>query len=69
MKQELLNIDDVSAETDLPRSTIYWLIDKGLFPRPVHVSPRRARWLKSDLVKWWATRIAERDRKEVSNAA
>ena len=69
MKQNLLRIDDVVERTDLPRSTIYWLIAKRQFPRPVHISPRRARWLKSDLEKWWAKRVEERDAKEVNNNA
>ncbi len=61
MKAEFLNIDEVVARTDLPRSTVYWLMSEGLFPRPIHISPRRARWLESDLAKWLAGRIAERD--------
>ena len=68
MKQNLLRIDDVVERTDLPRSTIYWLIAKRQFPRPVHISPRRARWLESDLEKW-AKRVEERDAKEVNNNA
>jgi predicted DNA-binding transcriptional regulator AlpA len=69
MKAEFLNIDEVVTQTDLPRSTVYWLMSESLFPRPVHTSPRRARWLKSDLAKWLAERIKERDAKEVSHAA
>jgi prophage regulatory protein len=34
------------------RATLYNMIKKGLFPRPVHVSPNRVAWFASDIVRW-----------------
>ena len=34
------------------KSTMYNLIEQGLFPEPVRIAPRSVRWRKSDVVDW-----------------
>ncbi|MDX2205757.1 MAG: AlpA family phage regulatory protein [Hyphomicrobiaceae bacterium] len=58
----LLLIGAVQRRTDLPRSTIYLLIDRGEFPRPVRLTPRRVAWVASEIDAFIASKIAARDR-------
>ena len=51
----------VSAITGLGRSTIYDQMSVGEFPRPVPLGPKAVGWLESDVEKWIADRVAERD--------
>lgn len=59
--QKFLRRQEVVAVTGLPTSTIYEQMSKGLFPKPVRLSPRLVGWLQSDIAKWQQDRIAERD--------
>ena len=47
---------EVEALTGLSRSTIYELMDRGEFPRPVLIGRRAVAWRESDLAKWQAAR-------------
>ncbi len=38
------------------KSTMYHLIERGLFPEPVRIGPRSVRWRKSDVVDWLVAR-------------
>jgi prophage regulatory protein len=69
MTNIFLRIAEVERVTGLPRSTIYEMVPKGLFPKQVRLSPRAVGWLESEIAEWQAARISERDSKEVSNAA
>ncbi len=51
-KRRLLTLREVMDVTGLSRGTIYDLIEKGLFPRPVRAGPRAARWLNDELDAW-----------------
>jgi prophage regulatory protein len=51
---------EVQMRTGLPSSSLYALIAKGLFPRPVPLSRRRVGWVASEVDDWLRTRIAER---------
>ena len=59
--QRFLRRRAVEAMTGLPRSTIYELMDRGEFPRPVRLSPRLVGWIELEVADWQAARIAERD--------
>jgi prophage regulatory protein len=59
--QRFLRLPEVKSITGLPTSTIYEQMDAGLFPRPVHISPRSAAWLQTEVAEWQAARVAERD--------
>ena len=49
------------AITGVPTSTWYEMQDAGIVPMPVKIGPRSVAWLHSELTKWQADRIAERD--------
>ncbi len=38
------------------KSTMYHLIEHGLFPEPVRIDSRSVRWPKSDVVAWLVER-------------
>jgi len=55
----LLRLPTVRARTGLGRSTIYRLIDEGLFPRPVQLQGTTlVAWVQSEVDAWIAERIA-----------
>jgi prophage regulatory protein len=47
---------EVEKITGLPCSTIYWLMNRGQFPKPYKLSARVAAWRASDLQAWVAAR-------------
>ena len=49
------------AITGVPTSTWYEMQDAGIAPMPVKIGPRSDAWLRSELAKWQADRIVERD--------
>lgn len=49
---------EVEALTGLSRSTIYDLMSKDAFPRPVRLSARAVGWPESAIEEWLATRAA-----------
>lgn len=64
--ESLMRITEVERGTGLKRSTIYQLIQRGSFPKPVKLGPRVSVWVSSEIQAWIADRIAERDREERS---
>jgi prophage regulatory protein len=50
----------VSERYNLPRSTLYALIAKGQFPRPVRLGVRAVGWAIDELEAWERARAAER---------
>jgi len=55
----LLRLPTVRARTGLGRSTIYRLIDEGLFPRPVQLQGTTlVAWVESEVDLWIADRVA-----------
>ena len=59
--EKFLRRSDVCAATGLPVSTLYALMQRGEFPRPVRTSPGRVGWLESEITVWQQARISERD--------
>lgn len=55
----------VEAATGLPTSTLYELIGKGAFPRPVRLTSRIVGWLETDVTEWQEQRLSEH-RREVA---
>ena len=59
--QKLLRLPEVIERTSLRRSTIYDLMEKGLFPRPVKISGARSNaWIAAEIDSYVDGRIAER---------
>lgn len=48
----------VEALTGLARSTIYDLIAKGQFPRPVKLTGKAVAWPESKISEWLANRAS-----------
>ena len=48
----LLSRAETLARIGIPRSTWYWLRNRGEFPEPVHLGPRAVGW-RSDVVDSW----------------
>lgn len=49
----------VEALTGLSRSTIYEMMDRGVFPRPVRIGRRAVAWRESDIAAWQAQRQSQ----------
>jgi prophage regulatory protein len=45
----------------ISRSTLYELMAKGQFPKPVSLGPRNVAWLEDEVTAWQDARIAQRD--------
>ena len=59
--QKLHSREDIERITGLPTSTLYELMARGDFPKPIKISGRRVAWLDTELIEWQEARIAERD--------
>lgn len=46
----------VEAATGLSRSTIYDMMDRGDFPRPIRIGRRAVAWPESEVLAWLADR-------------
>ena len=51
----------VEKQVGLSRSTIYSLMQKGMFPKPIPLGPRSKGWLSSEITRWMDERIRQRD--------
>ena len=56
--QRLIRRKEVQAKTGLGASSIYAMMAKGDFPKPLQLSERRVAWIESDIDKWIAERVA-----------
>lgn len=52
----LLSLRDVVALTTLRRSTLQRSIDRGEFPAPVQIGPRRIAWKRHEVIAWLDSR-------------
>ncbi|RWM27789.1 AlpA family transcriptional regulator [Mesorhizobium sp.] len=52
----------VEAATGLPTSTLYELIGKGEFPRPIKLTPRIVGWIEADVIAWQKQRLVANGR-------
>ena len=55
---QILRLPQVLETTRHSRSTIYALIQKGQFPRPVKLGERASGWLSADVCAWIESRRA-----------
>lgn len=58
--EELIRIDDVCRRVGFSRSTIYSLMERDQFPRPVPLSATRRAWVASEVAIWIQQRIGAR---------
>ncbi|MCU7376166.1 AlpA family transcriptional regulator [Paucibacter sp. O1-1] len=50
--QALLRLPKVMNTTGLGRSTIYRMVAKKQFPRPIKISVRAVAWRQTDIADW-----------------
>ena len=68
MAQSVLRLPAVKARIGLSRSSIYLMVSRGLFPRPVPLGARAVGWLDRDVETWLSAQI-ERGRRAALPAA
>lgn len=54
---QLLRLAAVTSRTGLSRSSIYYLIGKDAFPRPVYIGARAVAWISEEIDQWIENRI------------
>lgn len=57
--RKFLRRPDVEAATGLPTATLYALMQRNKFPRPINITPGRVAWLESDVIAWQNARLAD----------
>ena len=55
---------EVCALTGLKTSTLYEMIARGDFVRPVRLGKRLVAWPENEIAAWQAARLAEREQKD-----
>lgn len=55
---KFLPLPEVCQRICLRKSWIYDAMQRGEFPRPIYLTPRRVAWRESDIEAWMAERIA-----------
>jgi prophage regulatory protein len=55
--EKLLRLSDVRDRVPYSRSTIYDLIKKGEFPKPISLGERAVAWVESDIDAWIQARV------------
>ena len=53
----LIRRKEVQGKTGLGASSIYAMMAKGDFPKPLQLSERRVAWIESDIDLWISERI------------
>lgn len=61
MVNTVLRRADVERATGLPRSTIYEMMARGTFPKPIKLGTRAVGWLETEILAWQRARVADRD--------
>lgn len=56
MTESLLTISEVGARVRLAKPTIYKLMNKGQFPRPIRVGAARVFWPEGEIEDYLASR-------------
>jgi prophage regulatory protein len=55
--ERFLRKPEVLSRTGISRSHLYWLMDRGRFPKSIPLSPRVTVWLESDVDAWITAQI------------
>lgn len=56
MSDRILRRPEVEARTGLSRSTLYFMISEGQFPKPVKIGRRAVGWPENRIVIWLSSR-------------
>ena len=60
MTVKVLRLPDVMDRVGLGSSFIYLLIQRGDFPKPVHLGKRAVGWPEAEVNAWLEERLAQR---------
>ena len=52
MADQLMNAKQVAALVNLSYPTLFRMMKRGEFPKPLQVSPRNVRWLETEIAEW-----------------
>ena len=55
-EKRALNLEEVLGLVSLSSATVYRMMSRGEFPRPVRVGRRAARWRSDEVDEWLASR-------------
>lgn len=58
-KPRLIRINEVVGKTAIPKSTIYWMIANGKFPKQIKISERISVWNEQEINNWIDEKISE----------
>lgn len=53
---KILRLPEVISRTGLPRSTIYYYMNRNTFPDTIKLGERSVGWYESDIQHWIASR-------------
>ena len=53
----LLKLPEVSRLTGVPRSSVYWRVSKGEFPRPLKIGERSSAWNSDEIEAWIRAKV------------
>ena len=56
VEKRALNLEEVLGLVSLSSATVYRMMSRGEFPRPVRVGRRAARWRSDEVDEWLASR-------------
>jgi prophage regulatory protein len=62
----VIRLHELEKLTGRKRSSVYEDMAAGRLPKPIKIGPRAVGWLRSDIDKWLAGRVAERDQEVVA---
>lgn len=58
---EVIRLHELEKLTGRKRSSVYEDMAAGRLPKQIKIGPRAVGWLRCDIDKWLASRVAERD--------
>jgi len=53
----LLKLPEVSHLTGVPRSSVYWRVSRGEFPKPLKIGERASAWNSDEIDRWIADKV------------
>lgn len=58
-RERLIRLPEVKSRVGLGRSTIYRLMDMGIFPRARKLGPRAIAWSEAEIDGWIADKLTD----------
>lgn len=58
MRDKFIRLPDVIDATGLSKSTIYFRIAEGTFPKQIPLGPRLVVWVESDIQNWISEQVS-----------